>query len=248
MALIWSKHSNGSHYEVRSAGATRRLYTNGVLHSQYNPRSGLSGSVWDLLMLPAFLRPPGAIRRVLVLGVGGGAVIRELLRFVGPEAIVGVELDPVHLQIARRFFGLRRPEVTLHRAEARAWLEDYDGPPFDMIIEDAFGGRDREPERAIPADAHWFSGLLRRLTPEGVLVMNFVSREALRGCAYYRRRDLAARFATAFELGTPVDENKVGVFLRAPSDSRTLRSNLIATPGLNPQLRSSPLRYRIRRI
>ena len=27
-------------------------------------------------------------------------------------------------------------------ARARAWLEDYDGPPFDMIIEDAFGGRD----------------------------------------------------------------------------------------------------------
>ncbi len=248
MAVIWSRTAGDRHYEVRSSGATRRLYTNGVLHSQYNPRSSLTGSVWDLLMLPAFLRPPGSVQRVLVLGVGGGAVIRQLAQFVEPEQIAGVELDPMHLYVGRRFFGLRRADVSLHQAEARGWLEAYQGPLFDMIIDDVFTERDGEPERAVAASGRWFETLLRHLDRAGVLVMNFVSRTELRNSGFFRNRRVAQRFAGAFELTTPVDENAVGAFLRKPANSRTLRRRLIATPGLNPRLKSCPLRYQIRRI
>ncbi|QKQ25565.1 hypothetical protein [Candidatus Reidiella endopervernicosa] len=58
MALLWYRKEGESRYEVRSAGATRRLYTNGVFHSQYNPNRPISGSVWGLLMLPALYYPP----------------------------------------------------------------------------------------------------------------------------------------------------------------------------------------------
>src|SRR5690606_1943682 len=87
MALIWSKRHGNVKYEVRSAGNTRRLYSNGVFHSSYNPSRAITGGVWDLLMMPAFLYPPGAIRRVLLLGVGGGTVIRQLQAFVRPREI-----------------------------------------------------------------------------------------------------------------------------------------------------------------
>lgn len=248
MAILWSRTSGGTHYEVRSSGATRRLYTNGVLHTQYNPRTRLTGSVWDLLMLPAFFRPPDSVRRVLVLGVGGGAVIRQLAQFVRPGRIVGVELDPLHLYIAERFFGLAEAGVSLQQAEARGWLEAYDGPRFDMIVDDLFGEREGEPERAVAASGRWFETLLRNLSPSGVIAMNFVGRRELRESGFFRSRRVAGRFAAAFELTTPVDENAVGAFLRAPSDSRTLRRRLTAVPGMNPMLKTSPLRYRIRRI
>ena len=39
MALLWEKRAAGVHYSVRNAGNTVRLYTNGVLHTQYNPTS-----------------------------------------------------------------------------------------------------------------------------------------------------------------------------------------------------------------
>ena len=117
-----------------------------------------------------------------------------------------------------------------------------------MIIDDVFTERDGEPERAVAASGRWFETLLRHLDRAGVLVMNFVSRTELRNSGFFRNRRVAQRFAGAFELTTPVDENAVGAFLRKPANSRTLRRRLIATPGLNPRLKSCPLRYQIRRI
>ncbi len=37
MAVLWQKKTAGQHYEVRTAGNSRRLYKNGVCHSQFNP-------------------------------------------------------------------------------------------------------------------------------------------------------------------------------------------------------------------
>ena len=106
MAVIWQKYVNGTKYQVRRAGLTRRLYTNDVCHSEFNPDKLVTGSIWDLLVLPAFFHTPGKIKRVLMLGVGGGASILQLHHLLQPDHITGLELDPVHLDIARRFFNV----------------------------------------------------------------------------------------------------------------------------------------------
>lgn len=105
MAILWQKTIKDTRYEVRTAGQTRRLYTDGVFHSQFNPEHEVTGGVWDVLMLPAFFYPPETIKRVLVLGVGGGAVIHQLQRYIKPEEIIGVELNPVHIMLAKNILG-----------------------------------------------------------------------------------------------------------------------------------------------
>ena len=244
MAVLWRQRVGATLYEVRTAGNTRRLYSNGVLHSQYNERRPVTGNVWDLLLLPAFLatRP---VRRVLVLGVGGGAVIRQLQHFVQPERILGVELNPVHLRVARRFFGVQGPGVELQRAEARQWLADYEGPPFDLVIEDLFGERDGQPVRAIAADADWLAGLGRVLAPDGILVMNFPSLRELRACTALQDR---ARFVSILRLATPQNDNAVGVFLPCTLKNGELQARLRAIPALDARRRACPLRYRLQRL
>src|SRR5690606_3379912 len=117
MAIVWEKRVNKRLYQVRQAGESLRLYTDGTFHSQYNPRWPLNGSIWDLLILPALFCPE-KVQRVLVLGVGGGAVIRQLEQLVKPTTIVGIELDPVHIRVAREHFGLGKlPGVTLVEAD-----------------------------------------------------------------------------------------------------------------------------------
>jgi spermidine synthase len=248
MAVVWRKTVDDTLYEVRSAGRSRRLYTDGVLHSQFNPASPLTGSVWDLLLLPALFYPPGNVRRVLVLGVGGGAVIRQLSYFLQPEAITGVELNPIHLYVAERFFRVKRKQVVLHHADAVSWVGDYQGPPFDMIIEDLFGGRDGEPVRAVKAGTRWFDALLRALSRRGVLAMNFVSADELGDCAYFTNARVRERFPAAFRFSTPYNDNAVGAFLRRASDSRELREHMKAVPGLNPNLKTSRLRFGVQRL
>lgn len=250
VALLWHKNVAGTRYEVRSAGQTRRLYTDGVFHSQYSPAQPVTGGVWDLLLLPAFFLPPAArLRRVLLLGVGGGAVIRQLKHFLDPPSIVGVELNPVHLSVARRFFGVRPAHAELHLADARRWMARYDGPPFDYIIDDLYGEQDGEPVRAVAATVRWAETLLRHLAPQGVLASNFVSARELRESAYQASTRVRRRYATAFQLSTPQNENAVGVFVRATGASAGgLRQRLAGIPGLDPARRSCRLRYRIRRL
>ncbi len=249
VALLWHKTVKGVLYEVRSAGRARRLYTDGVFHSQYNPARPVTSGVWDLLLLPAFLHPPERVRRVLVLGVGGGTVIRQLRHFLAPEAIVGVELNPVHLSVARRFFGVRSQHAALHLADARRWVADYDGMPFDYIIDDLYGEDEGEPVRAVEANRHWAQALLRCLAPQGTLVSNFVAAHELRASAYRASARVRRHFDTAFRLSTPQNENAVGAFVRAPgASSAVLRARLTAVPALNPGRRTCRLRYRIQRL
>jgi predicted membrane-bound spermidine synthase len=247
VALLWERRVEGTLYQVRSAGRTRRLYTNGVFHSQYNPVRPVTGSVWDLLLLPAFFYAPGELRRVLVLGVGGGAVIRQLCRFIRPEAIVGVELNAVHLSIARRFFGVGGAGVVLEQADAADWVRRYRGPGFDMIVDDLFGDYAGEPQRAVFADADWVGSLSRCLNPGGVIVSNFTSPLELEVSAFLGDAACRRRFRSAFSLSTSRNYNAVGVFLDKPADTRELRERLKRIPLLDPR-KSRGVRYHIRTL
>ncbi|HHJ17895.1 MAG TPA: oxidoreductase [Gammaproteobacteria bacterium] len=248
MSVVWERTVGATRYQVRHAGRSVRLYTNGVLHSQYNPGRPLTGSVWDLLFLPAFFYPAGHIRRVLVLGVGGGAVLQLLRRFIQPELLVGVELNSVHLSVARRFFALRGRDVQLVQADAVAWVKQYRGPGFDLIIDDLFGDCDGEPQRAVHAGPRWIKSLLRCLSDDGALVCNFASSLELSVCGCLTDAGLRRRFSSAFQLSTAQNYNAVGVFLRRPATTRQLRDRLQRIPALDPRRRSSPLNYRIRTL
>lgn len=248
MAIIWHKHLAGVSYEVRSAGNSLRLYTDGVFHSQYNPRQLLTGHVWDLLMLPAFFYPQEKIKRVLVLGVGGGAVLHMLRHFRSVEEIVGVELNKTHISVARRFFDLKQQGINLIQADAVNWLENYNGEEFDMIIDDLFAEKDGEPVSVVKANHHWFSCMLKHLADEGVIVRNFICKDELVNSAGLVNKSIASKFKSVFQLTSCFNENFVGVYLKKTASTRQLRSNLIATPGLNPNLKTSKLRYRIRQL
>lgn len=228
MALIWQHNDDGTSYQVRSAGNSLRLYTNGVFHSQYNRNYPLAGSVWDLLVLPALFYPADRVRRVLVLGVGAGAVIRQLNALVKPKHIVGVELDPVHVDIAKRFFNVNNDRNTvLHIAEAKNWVRHYRGPPFDVVIEDLFvDDRAGQPRRAIAADKTWCRQLNRLLTAQGALVINFDSAKVFNCSALRQEKNLQRAFVSQFMLSTPGYDNRVGAFFRQPVSKQALSQRL----------------------
>lgn len=230
MALVWQQRADGVRYEVRSAGNSLRLYTNGVLHTQYNPTRTWTGSVWDLLTLPSLLLPPERIRRVLVLGVGGGAAIRQLLDFFPHAQVTGIELNPVHVQLATRYFGLQDPRVHLVCDNAVTWLALYDGEPFDLVIDDLFGDRDGVPCRAVPVDADWLDLLASNLDSCGLLTINFagardVSRAPWR--SLFNPGARRARFGTVLSLSTPGCENRV-LALLPPDARRDVRQALVS--------------------
>ena len=248
MAVLWNKKTADTTYEVRQAGKSIRLYTNGVFHSQYHPERAWSGGVWDLLLLPAFFYPKQRIRRVLVLGVGGGSVIRQLNKYFEPDEIIGVELNKIHLQVAKRFFAVSNKVATLHHADAIEWVKNYQGEKFDLVIEDLFGEEKGEPVRAIQADVSWFKQLNKLIKPNGMLVMNFISPVEIRECAYLQDEGVNNMFKIAHKFSLMSYENVVGAFLKKEVLKDEFYKNLGLLPKLNQAVKSNNIYFKLRRL
>ncbi|WP_193163981.1 methyltransferase domain-containing protein [Microbulbifer hainanensis] len=250
MALVWEKRVGDCHYQVRSHGASVRLFSNGVFHSQWNPRDPLKGSLWELLLLPAFFCPPAQIRSVLLLGVGGGALIRLLQRFVQPQSIVGVDLDPVHLQVARRHFGVR--EATLVCADARDYVANLVANlrasgkkgSFDLVIDDLFGHVGGEAQRTVTADSDWCRNLLELVADTGVLVANFGGRREFLASGW-RAPELRRELKGSWTASLPAYENCIFAASRSALSMGTLHRE--APAAINPQNPSGRLQARWQR-
>ena len=227
------------------AGNTRRLYTDGVFHSQYNPDHPVTGGVWDILFLPALFYPEKSIKRVLLLGVGGGAAIHLLNKYIEPDEIIGVELNPVHISVAKRFFAIDKASAKLIQADAIKWLNEYQGPGFDMIIDDLFGEKDGEPVRVAKANKQWMSLLHQHLNPEGLLVMNFIDPKDLKNSAALSYRKITGLFSSIFQFTLSHYVNAVGAFLKIPATSQQLRNTIKKNKALSS---SRKLDYHIRKI
>lgn len=213
MAILWQRHIDGHLYQVRQAGKTRRLYTDNIFHTQYRPDRVLGGGYWDLLALPALMAPENKVKRVLLLGVGGGAAIHSVRALVRPSSIVGVELNPVHVQIMKRFFGLGGKGLVSDPlflvVDARDFIRSYKGPKFDLIIEDLYFERNGGAIRAVEMDKAWMMALRRCLAVDGMLVCNFANQRQFREAS-----KLEFNWQNIFALTLPAYENCIGVFTR----------------------------------
>lgn len=229
----------GTRYSVRAHGASTRLYTNGVFHSQWSPTRPFAGGVWDCLSLPVLYREPASVRRALVLGVGGGAVLRQLALLLPAVRLTGVEIEPAHLDIARRHFGLDELDgpgptgATLVEADAVRWVGEGGAGPFDLIVDDLYGHADGAPERAVALEPGWIESVVRMLAPDGLYVANTVdAREA--GRAVPALGDAGLRHGARWSQDAW--ENVVLVASRAPLHSRRWSRRLDAA-GLDAESR-----------
>ncbi|BFM20370.1 methyltransferase domain-containing protein [Gilvimarinus japonicus] len=213
MELFNYRDQYGHHYRVCRAGQSLRLYTDGVFHTQYHPKREFDGSLWDLLWLPSVALSNQSVRRILVLGVGGGAVICALRKRYPRALIIGVDINPVHLTIARRFFRAGGPNTLLIEADALAFMQFYAGPAFDLVIDDLFAAQEGEPTRVVALTPAWSRQLCRALTAQGLLLVNFAAASELRA-AWQVLRDDPCYFAGALEWSHRRYENRIGAFYR----------------------------------
>jgi spermidine synthase len=243
MAVIFSQKKDGTHYEIRTAGRSVRLYTNNVLHTQYHPEKRVTGGVWDLLAMPALAL--GKVRRVLLLGVGGGAAAHLLRDWCPGVHITGVELNPVHLSLARRYFDLKGRQLSLIQGDARQYVRQYRGDKFDLVIEDLFGGNDGAPDRTFEANSTWCAALGRLVSRDGALVINTLERKQLLATALVNDAKTRRRWQSGLCLTVPAYENHVGAFFRKPVTASQLKTAIRADNTRQQQEKSGQLRFRI---
>ncbi len=122
----------------------------------------------NTLLALAFV--PG-VKSILLLGLGGGSIL-HMMRAARPGIEVdAVEIDPAVPDLAKRFFRIGdSPQLRIHVEDAAAFLARSE-TRHDIIILDAYVG---ESLPAHCADCEFFRNARRRLTAEGLLVVNWL--------------------------------------------------------------------------
>lgn len=135
------------------------------------------GFYYNLFALPFLWEPPEAGRtvRVQVLGLGAGTTWR-VLEGALPEVdldLVGVELDPVVVELAREHMQLA-PDDERHRVvsgvDARVALRGEEPGSFDLIVLDCYANQVEIPPHLVTVE--FFEEVRTRLAPNGWLAAN----------------------------------------------------------------------------
>lgn len=171
--LLFFKESHYQDVTVDEADRARYLYFDRYLESgvELAPPHNTACHYTDMLHL-GLLFPP-RIGSVLFIGGGGGVGPRRFRRDWPHIRIDVVEIDPVVVEISKRFFYFEEDDrLKAHVGDGRMWL---DGHPdkYDLIILDAYSISGQVPFHLMTEE--FFRLCRARLNPGGAILMNLIT-------------------------------------------------------------------------
>lgn len=109
-------------------------------------------------------------RRVLLLGLGGGALAHALLAAFPALELDAVELRPAVVQAAREALGLAEdPRLTVHIMDAAEFVRNAPAGHYDLILTDLFDAHGMAPALGRTG---FHQDCARILSPHGALAAN----------------------------------------------------------------------------
>jgi spermidine synthase len=159
-------------------------------------------------MFASYLYQPQP-RRVLIVGLGGGAMVRFLTHHESQVHIDAVEIDPVVVRLADRYFGVRSGgNVQVHTADAVTFVESTTDR-YDLILMDAFlrpsGDTDTTGVPTRLKTLAFLGRLKQTLAPGGIVAFNVNEHDSMAD-------DIAAVAATFGQVAVyrcPPADNKI---------------------------------------
>lgn len=159
--------------EIRQGRHGLELRVDGTLASLHSQGAATKGPVWWALAAPMLLLPRTRRRRVLLLGLGGGTAA-QVTRSLDPEAeLVGVELNPEVIRLAKRHLGLDDLDIELVVDDALRHLT-RERRKFDLIVEDLFIGRSQSVRKPPGLLDEGYRLIAKRLRPSGFVSSNTI--------------------------------------------------------------------------
>ncbi len=157
--------------EVVQEGLERRLMVGGLAQSINYDAPDVEERVWGELVESLTVNRKSQIENALILGLGGGTVAHLLTKKFGPIPIDAVELDPVIVEVGKKFFDLGRlSNLNIVVGNAVDFVKN--SRQYDLIIVDLYTGSRYPAEAESPS---FFADLKRLAHPSGVIVFNRIS-------------------------------------------------------------------------
>ena len=167
-------HSEEGMIEVVDLGDTRSMH-----FGTFPRQSSMSLSVpyrlelgYTETMMACLLFNPKP-ERILVIGLGGGSVVKFLLHYFPDCRIDVVEYRTDVIAVARQFFDVPEQDqlarLTIHQGDGGVFIEEQDAGKYDLLLVDAYD--DAGMTESVAAQC-FFDDCARVLSKEGVMSMN----------------------------------------------------------------------------
>lgn len=195
-------------------------------------------------------------KRVLVLGLGGGVIPRDL-RYYYPDAVIDVaEIDEAIVPIAKKYFAFAEDQkLKVHVDDGRMFIKKQlrleEPPRYDLIILDAFNG-DYIPFHLMTRE--FLEEVKAVLSPEGVVVANVfydnllfdaewvTFRTVFEHCQVFMGKDSGnAMLVSPGPAGRPLEVEELIDRARALQEKRRFAFSLVSVARcIKPALRPDP--------
>jgi spermidine synthase len=157
---------------VTEADGVRNLRFDASHQSAIELSDGLTSSIRypDYMQLPMAIQPDP--KRVLVIGLGGGAVTKRYWHDYPGVLVDSVEIDPVVVDVAKRYFGLPEdPRLRVFAQDGRRFVQTAT-EKYDIVVIDAYYA-DSLPFHLTTQE--FFREVKSKMAPDGVVVYNVIS-------------------------------------------------------------------------
>ena len=109
------------------------------------------------------------VQNVLILGLGGGTNAQVLREFWPSTQVTGVDIDPVMVDLGRKYLGLKEVNTAIQDAFEFTSSAAAGGQRYELILIDTYLG-DAFPEK-FESDV-FIKQIKKLLTPDGVAIFN----------------------------------------------------------------------------
>jgi spermidine synthase len=170
-SVLYRADSQYHRITVTEADNVRHLRFDASNQSAIDLRDGFTSVIKYPNYLDLAIAAKPDAKKVLVLGLGGGAITKRWWRDYPDMTIDSVEIDPAVIDVARRYFGLPdHPRLRIVNQDARRFVQNST-ETYDIVIVDAYYS-DSLPAHLTTQE--FLGEIKRRLAPDGVLAYNLI--------------------------------------------------------------------------
>jgi len=231
-AVVFETDSAYHHIQVVDARGIRTLSFNGSEETRMSLARPLTGhfEYTEFFHAPWIWNPD--IKRVLMIGLGGGSTQRAYAHYHTNTHVDTVEIDPAVTNVARKYFGVvESPMHRIHVSDGRIFLqrsrESYDAILMDAYTTTRYGSS--LPPHLVTRE--FFQLAQRHLTTNGVLAYNIIGQTGgfepdIVGAVY---RTLKAVFPQVYLFPAKTSQNVVMVATQSPVSYNLTRVHFVGS-------------------
>lgn len=146
------------------------------VQSVYDPNSILTGYYYEYTSLLPYLLDRDLQKKpaqVLIIGLAGGTIARQMHYFFGPQvSLHAIELDPGVTRMANTYMGLKDVPIHITHGDGRQKLAE-DSSSYDVIIVDTYFN-DLQIPWTMTTEEFW-QVVRKHLNPGGIAAMNIAA-------------------------------------------------------------------------